>query len=99
MWLRAWPGKLTSRCPLVVSGLLAGAAATFELADRLEHGDFEWDLNTAMNLLDIASALLTFGVRRRVAVAGWAELDGGYEKLHDSQIDSKWQSISTGRAQ
>ena len=46
----------------VVSGLLAGAAATFELADRLEHGDFEWDLNTTMNLLDIASALLTFGM-------------------------------------
>ena len=46
----------------LISGLLAGAAASFELADRLQHGDFEWDLNTAMNLLDIAAALLTAGM-------------------------------------
>ena len=35
-----------------------------------------------------------------LSLEGGAELDGGLtKKVHDSQIDSKWQSRSTGRAQ
>lgn len=45
----------------VISGLLAGAAGTFSLWDRLEHGDFAWDVQTGMDILDIAGALLTAG--------------------------------------
>ena len=54
---------------MYVSGLLAGAAATFSLADRIEHGEFEWDLETAMSLMDIAAALLTAGVASTGTVA------------------------------
>ena len=43
---------------LKVSGALAGAAAAVSLADRIAHGDAKWDLQTATDLLDIASALL-----------------------------------------
>lgn len=45
----------------VISGLLAGAGGVFSLYDRLEHGDFEWDLQTGLDILDIAGAMLTLG--------------------------------------
>ena len=45
-----------------IAGYLGGAAASLSLADRLEHGDFEWDVEAAMDILDIAGALLTAGL-------------------------------------
>lgn len=44
-----------------ISGMLGGAAGAVSLFDRLEHGDFEWNFETGMNLLDIAGAV-TLGV-------------------------------------
>jgi hypothetical protein len=45
-----------------IAGVLAGAGGAFSLYDRLEHGDFAWDLQTGLDLLDIAGAVLTVGV-------------------------------------
>ena len=45
-----------------ISGLLAGAGGAFSLYDRLEHGDFAWDMQTGLDILDIAAAVLTVGV-------------------------------------
>lgn len=53
----------------VISTALAGTASALDIADRLEHGDFEWDLNTAMDLLNIAAALLTMGTAGGVTAA------------------------------
>lgn len=53
----------------IVSGLLAGAAGTANIYDRLAHGDFEWDLQTGMDVLDIAGALLTAGVASGVTTS------------------------------
>jgi hypothetical protein len=53
----------------VISGVLAGEAAVFSLADRLEHGDFEWDLQTGMDLLDIAAAVATVGMASSATTA------------------------------
>jgi hypothetical protein len=44
-----------------VSGVLGGAAGAVSIYDRLEHGDFEWDLQTGMDLLDVAGAV-TLGI-------------------------------------
>ncbi|RZT17530.1 uncharacterized protein DUF4157 [Kribbella sp. VKM Ac-2569] len=63
-----------------VAGVLAGAGGTFSLYDRLEHGDFAWDLQTGLDLLDIAGAVLTVGVSsagtRVVGGVGRASLGG-----------------------
>lgn len=53
----------------IVSGLLAGGAGGASLYDRLSHGDFEWDLQTGMDVLDIAGALLTVGVASSVTTS------------------------------
>jgi hypothetical protein len=55
-----------------ISGALAGAAGGVSIYERLEHGQFEWDLQTGMDLLDIAAALLTLGTVNAgtTAVAG-----------------------------
>jgi hypothetical protein len=45
-----------------VSGLLGGAAGAANLADRIEHGQFEWDAQTGLDLFAIAGALVTGGV-------------------------------------
>jgi hypothetical protein len=45
-----------------IAGALGGAAGAVSLADRLEHGDFEWDLEATMDILDIAGALVTAGL-------------------------------------
>jgi hypothetical protein len=47
---------------LKLSGWLAAGAAAVTIADRLQHGDFEWDLATGTGLLDIAAALLSGGL-------------------------------------
>jgi hypothetical protein len=49
-----------------LSAYLAGAAALADIAQRIEHGSFEWDLQTGMDLLDIATALTTAGLSRAV---------------------------------
>ena len=88
----------------VVSGLLAGAAGAANLYDRLSHGDFEWDLQTGMDILDIAAALLTVGVASgvttsvsragRMTVTGTLQLRIGQAQLgimagvHMSQISA-----------
>jgi hypothetical protein len=63
-----------------VAGVLAGAGGAFSLYDRLEHGDFAWDLQTGLDLLDIAGAVLTVGVTsagtRVVGGVGRASLGG-----------------------
>jgi len=46
---------------LVLSGLSAAAGSAVNLYDRLEHGDFEWDLSAGLDVLNIAAALLTLG--------------------------------------
>lgn len=46
----------------VLSGLLAGAAGTASIHDRLSHGDFEWDIQAGLDILDIGAALLTAGI-------------------------------------
>ncbi|MEO8338181.1 MAG: hypothetical protein ABI604_00520 [Nitrospirota bacterium] len=51
---------------LWVSGALAAAGATVSLKDRLEHGGFEWNVETGMDFLDIASALLSSGLASKV---------------------------------
>ncbi|HSI79028.1 MAG TPA: hypothetical protein VK919_00110 [Solirubrobacterales bacterium] len=42
---------------LVVSGVAGGIAGGMSIHDRLEHGDFEWDLETGLDVLDIAGAV------------------------------------------
>ena len=44
-----------------LASALGGAAGTFNIATRLEHGNFEWDLETGMDILDVAGAVMTFG--------------------------------------
>lgn len=44
-----------------LSMYLSGAAAAGELAQKLEHGQFKWDLGTAMNVADLAAALIGLG--------------------------------------
>lgn len=46
---------------LWLSGALAGGGGAAEIASRLEHGDFEWDLQTGMDLLDIGAAVVSMG--------------------------------------
>ena len=55
-----------------VSSALGGAGAAVSLYDRLAHGDFEWGLDTTMDLLDVASALVGLGSlgQARTAIQG-----------------------------
>jgi hypothetical protein len=46
---------------LYLSGVLAGVAGSLEVKDRIEHGQFEWDVQTGMNVLEIAAAVATAG--------------------------------------
>jgi len=62
-------GQVVAVPALIVSGLLGGAAGAFSLADRLEHDDFEWDLQAGMDILDIAGALLTAGTLSTASAA------------------------------
>lgn len=92
-----------------VSGLLAGAGGAFSLYDRLEHGDFAWDLQTGMDILDIAGAVLTVGVSSagtrvvggvgRMSIGGQAQLAVGTVQIavmagvHVTRID---QAVASG---
>ena len=49
---------------LIISGVLEGIAAGLRIADRLEHGEFEWNLQTGMDILAIATALAGAGALR-----------------------------------
>jgi Domain of unknown function (DUF4157) len=44
-----------------LSVALSGAAAAGELAEKLEHGQFKWDAGTAMQVADLAAALIGAG--------------------------------------
>ncbi len=46
---------------LVLAGVTAGAGSAVNLYDRLEHGDFEWDIEAGLDILNIAGAILTLG--------------------------------------
>ncbi len=50
-----------------VSMYLGGAAAAEELSQKLEHGDFELDLGTAMQIADLVSALIGAGAAFEMA--------------------------------
>ena len=92
----------------VISGLLAGAGGVASLYDRLAHGDFEWDVQAGMDILDIAAALLTLGVAGgvttavqgagRMTVTGTLQLRIGQAQLaimagvHVAQINAALQS-------
>jgi hypothetical protein len=45
-----------------LAGFTAGAGGVANLSDRLTHGDFEWDTQTLLDVLDIAAGVLTAGV-------------------------------------
>jgi hypothetical protein len=54
--------------PLIkLSGWLAAGAAAVSIADRLQHGDFEWDATTGTEMLDLAAALLSGGLSATAA--------------------------------
>lgn len=65
---------------LRVSGIAAGAGAAVNIFDRLERGSFERDLETAVDLLDIATALLSAG-----ALSGSTQMIRGAGKVTLSQ--------------
>jgi len=46
---------------LILAGIAGGAAAGARIADRLQHGDFQWDVQTGLDILDVAAAVLTAG--------------------------------------
>jgi hypothetical protein len=65
----AFAGQVEIAVPaLLVAGLAQGAAGAADIFDRLSHGDFQWDLQTGMDLLDVAAALLTAGTASGLTV-------------------------------
>ncbi len=63
----AFLGQVEIAVPMMLlSGALAGAAGVANIADRLEHGMFEWDLESALDVVDIAAALITAGAASAV---------------------------------
>lgn len=57
-------GQEEAAIPLFeVSVYLSGAAASEELVEKLQHGQFKWDAGTVMQLADVASALIGLGGR------------------------------------
>ncbi len=64
------PGARVVAASLILVSAAAGAtAATANIVDRLEHGDFEWDVETALDLLDLAGSLAV-GVGSAISLAG-----------------------------
>ncbi|RYG20305.1 hypothetical protein EON82_20415 [bacterium] len=44
-----------------IAGALAGTAGGVDIYQRFDRGEFEWDLQTGMDLLDIAGAVVSMG--------------------------------------
>ncbi|HEY7269800.1 MAG TPA: DUF4157 domain-containing protein, partial [Dehalococcoidia bacterium] len=54
----------------VIAGLAAGAGGLANMADRISHGDFEWDTQALLDVLDIAAGVLTAGMASGALTAG-----------------------------
>jgi hypothetical protein len=65
------PGSRVVAGLLIVSAAAGATAATLNMADRLEHGNFEWDTETALDLLDLAGSLAV-GAGSVVSLSGRA---------------------------
>jgi hypothetical protein len=65
------PGSRVAAALLLVSGVAGAGAAGLNIADRLEHGSFEWDTQTALDLLDLAGSL-ALGVGGAITLGGRA---------------------------
>ena len=65
------PGSRVAAGLIIVSGASAAAAGGLNIADRLQHGNFEWDGETALDIVDIAAGLAV-GVGTAVQLGGKA---------------------------